>query len=131
MKTFEEIHETNSVGVNAITLTKREYDEIQTELREALDGWKKQTEMYEQLENELNEARESQTSTWHMEKLLKERDKWKACAEELAKLVNSFRWLAVNSDNHKFPEYREMIDDLNRIAEVDITRFNKLKGETK
>ena len=106
---------------------------IELELREAIDGWKKQTEMYEAMEKERDELKKLANGKITLIEHIayQERDEWKACAEELAKVVNSFRWLAVNSDNHKFPEYREMIDDLNRIAEVDITRFNKLKGEKK
>ena len=61
---------------------------LEIELRESLDGWKKQTEMYEAME--------------------KERDEWKACAEELAEHLTNLNSCSWTLDN-----------------------FNKLKGETK
>ena len=60
---------------------------------------------------------------------LEQRNRALEVAKELAKVVNSFRWLAVNSANHKFPEYKEMIDDLGRIADKDAERFNTMIKE--
>jgi hypothetical protein len=65
-----------------------------TSLQEAIEGWAKQTDMYEQA--------------------IKERDEWKDCAEELAEQLELY---------HKFMPRHD--------TKAALTRFNKLKGQTK
>jgi hypothetical protein len=86
-----------------------------TSLQEAIEGWAKQTDMYEQA--------------------IKERDDWKACAEELA------GGLVVIKDEHSrtMCEVRDIgySDGLClrpscfELINNALTRFNKLKGQTK
>ncbi len=103
--------------------------QLERDLAEALDGWAKQTEMYEELERENQKlqkevaaankgaktsAHVNQALTKWVVETLEERDEWKACAEELAEQL---------ALHHRFMPRHD--------TDKALKRYDKLKGQTK